>query len=83
MGKKIITMTQTMSIEKHPEGVFTKVLTTTYNSGVVSKRYLDAHDVPFDIIWVKPVNVKPVIDYNIIEHREVELYQRYLLVGRW
>lgn len=51
-------MTQTMSIEKHPEGVFTKVLTTTYNSGMKSKRYLDAQGMPFDIVWVKPASIK-------------------------
>ena len=58
-------MTQTLSIEKHPEGVFSKVLTTTYKSGVISKRYLDIEtNIPFDIVWLAPKlmsHTKPVL----------------------
>ena len=76
-------MTQTMSVQSHPEVGDCRVLTTTYNSGAQSKRYLDAQGMPFDIEWVKPLNVKPVDLWNIIEHREVELYNRYLNTGSW
>ena len=48
-------MTQTMSIQSHPDAGLCKVLTTTYNSGAQSKRYLDAQGMPFDIVWVKPL----------------------------
>lgn len=51
-------MTQTTTIQCYPEGQLCKVVTTTYNSGVISKRYLDATGMPFDIEWVKPLNVK-------------------------
>ena len=48
-------MTQTMSVQSHPEVGDCRVLTTTYNSGAQSKRYLDAKGMPFDIVWVKPL----------------------------
>lgn len=76
-------MTQTMSIQSHPDAGLCKVLTTTYKSGAQSKRYLDAQGMPFDVEWVKPLNVKPVDLWDIIEHREVELYNHYLTTGSW
>lgn len=50
-------MTQVLTIE-NVQGALTRVLTTTYNSGAQSKRYLNAQGVPFDIVWVKPLNKK-------------------------
>lgn len=47
-------MTQTLSIVSF-QGELTKVLTTTYKSGLVSKRYLDIKtDLPFHVEFVKP-----------------------------
>lgn len=41
--------------EFHPENGITEVLTTTYKSGIVSKKYLDAKTrLPFDVIWLNP-----------------------------
>lgn len=52
-------MTQTLSVVKF-QGDFTKVLTTTYKSGAVSKRYLDIKTgLPFHVEFVKPKNKKP------------------------
>ena len=48
-------MTQVLSVELHAVHGLVQVLTTTYNSGLVSKRYLDINTgLPFDCIWVKP-----------------------------
>lgn len=47
-------MTQTLSVVSF-QGELTKVLTTTYKSGIVSKRYLDAKTgLPFHVEWIKP-----------------------------
>jgi len=52
---KIHLMTQVLSVELHAVHGLVQVLTTTYNSGLVSKRYLDINTgLPFDCIWVKP-----------------------------
>ena len=41
--------------EFHPEHGITEVLTTTYKSGIVSKRYLDSvTKMPFEVIWLNP-----------------------------
>ena len=48
-------MSQHYSVELHAEHGLVQVLTTTYNSGLVSKRYLDIKTgLPFDCIWIKP-----------------------------
>ena len=52
-------MTQFMSIVSF-QGELTKVLTTTYKSGHVSKRYLDSTTgLPFHVEWIKPKNQFP------------------------
>lgn len=52
-------MTQFMSIVSF-QGKLTKVLTTTYKSGHVSKRYLDsATGLPFHVEWLKPESLFP------------------------
>ena len=49
-------MTQVLSIVSF-QGKLTKVLTTTYKSGHVSKRYLDSSTgLPFHVEWIKPKN---------------------------
>lgn len=53
-------MTQTLCVVKHVEHGLTKVLTTTYKSGLVSKRYLDAQTgLPFHVEWIKPKSQFP------------------------
>lgn len=40
------------------QGELTRVLTTTYKSGIVSKRYLDAQTgLPFHVEWIKPEGI--------------------------
>lgn len=49
-------MTQVLSIVSF-QGKLTKVLTTTYKSGHVSKRYLDSSTgLPFHVEWIKPTS---------------------------
>ena len=58
-------MTQTMSVVSF-QGELTKVLTTTYKSGVVSKRYLDAQTgLPFHVEWIKPKHLMSEVMFNI------------------
>lgn len=48
-------MSQHYSVEVHPIYGLSQVLTTTYKSGMITKRYLDIKTgLPFDIIWVRP-----------------------------
>lgn len=48
-------MSQHYSVEFHAEHGLVQVLTTTYNSGEITKKYLDIKTgIPFDIVWVKP-----------------------------
>lgn len=64
-------MMQFVSIENHPEVGFSKVLTTTYKSGAQSKRYHDKDGIPFDLVWLKPLNFidlsNAVIDSKIVD----------------
>ena len=66
-------MTQTSGLEQY-NGQLTRTLTTTYRSGAISKRYLNAEGLPFEVVWVKPLPLR-VIPQDVIEHREVQLYR--------
>ena len=47
-------MTQTLSVVSY-QGQLTRVLTVTYKSGQVAKRYLDAKTgLPFLVVWTFP-----------------------------
>lgn len=61
-------MIQNLTSEMH-EGALTKVLTTTYNSGAMSKKILDIKTgMPLDIVWVKPLPkaVKPIAPPDVV-----------------
>lgn len=48
-------MSQHYSVEFHAEHGLVQVLTTTYKSGEITKKYLDIKTgIPFDIVWVRP-----------------------------
>lgn len=59
-------------------GALTKVETITYQDGtVVERKYDNPNDiVPADIKWV--TSPKPLLPEQVIEHREVQLYNFYL-----
>lgn len=69
-------MVQTFAYEQY-EGQLTPCITTKYSKGAVSKRYLDKEGMPIDTVWIKPLNVIKLQPSDVIEHREVELYNRY------
>jgi hypothetical protein len=60
------------------EGQLRQVQQIRYSNGIVSKRIFEnpGDTVPMDVVWVTP-DVKPVKAADVIEHREVQLYNRY------
>lgn len=62
----IMTMRKTLTSEMY-DGALMKVLTTTYNSGAMSKKILDIKTgMPLDIIWVRPL---PRAKVQVITHQ--------------
>lgn len=69
---------QSIFTHKVINGQLKKVQELTYNNGIMSRRIFDKPDdvVPSTVIWVKPTHVV-VKPSDVIEHREVQLYNHY------
>lgn len=60
-------------------GQLRQIQNITYSNGIKSKRVFaqPGDSVPMEVIWIHPENSVKVTKKDVIEHREVQLYNHY------